>query len=184
MTSKRAKNKIASSDVYSAVKADFSWFFRRLWQEFSWNHIKCKNNIGIKHICFNVLIFAGCLGRCLSTQPAASCSNSFLGIRQMLMHEKTCVIPILCVFYRPQNQYYIYVERKSPETAWKQWQISHLLFFVFCFVYVFFLFFWSCCLFFFFFCFVLFCFFFLKMSLLHLNQTSLYTLVKQDCWQT
>ena len=29
-----------------------------------------------------------------SVKPAVSCSNSFLGTRQMLMHEKTCVIPI------------------------------------------------------------------------------------------
>ena len=29
-----------------------------------------------------------CLGRCLNTQPDGSCSNSFLGTWQMLMHEK------------------------------------------------------------------------------------------------
>ena len=44
MMSQEVKNKMASTDVYSAVKATLSWFFRRLWQDFSWNHIKCKNN--------------------------------------------------------------------------------------------------------------------------------------------
>ena len=39
-----SKNKMASMDVYSAVKATLSWFFKLLRRDFSWNHIKCKNN--------------------------------------------------------------------------------------------------------------------------------------------
>ena len=70
----------------------FLWFFRRLRREFSWNHIKCKNN--------NQTCLFQCINICrvprkvFEHQPAASCSNSFLGTRQMLMHEKACMIPI------------------------------------------------------------------------------------------
>ena len=68
MTSKWEKNKMASSVVYSAVKATFSWFSRHLCQEFSWNHIKCKIN---NQTCLSqcIITFAGSLGRCLNTQP-------------------------------------------------------------------------------------------------------------------
>ena len=51
--------------------------------------------ITITHVCFIALTLAGSLGRCLNTRPNSLVLDSFLGTRQMLMHEKTCVIPIL-----------------------------------------------------------------------------------------
>ena len=58
--------------------------------------------ITITHVCFIALTLAGSLGRCLNT---AECSNSFLGTRQMLLHEKTCVIPKIkklhhCIYWK------------------------------------------------------------------------------------
>ena len=49
--------------------------------------------ISITHVCFIALTIAASLGRCLSTNGLVFIS--FLGTRQMLMHEKTCVIPIV-----------------------------------------------------------------------------------------
>ena len=63
--------------------------------EFGWNKVKYAR-ITITHVCFIALTLVGSLGRCLD----ASCSNSYLGTRQMLMHEKTCVIPILKALIR------------------------------------------------------------------------------------
>ena len=77
--------------------------------QFSWNDVliygipTARNSveshqnarIAITHVCFIALTFAKSLGRCLNTQPAASCSNSFLRTWQMLMHQKKRVIPIL-----------------------------------------------------------------------------------------
>ena len=51
--------------------------------------------ITIKHVSFNALRFAESLRRCLNTHPAASCSNSFLRTRQMLMHEKNMCDPYI-----------------------------------------------------------------------------------------
>ena len=49
----------------------------------------------LTHVCFIALIFAGSL--------AASCSDNFLGTRQMLMHEKTCMIPIIIIAKKGHN---------------------------------------------------------------------------------
>ena len=49
--------------------------------------------------CYIAFTLAGSLRRCLSL--SASCSNTFLRSRQMLMNEKTCVIPIL--FFLPNR---------------------------------------------------------------------------------
>ena len=49
----------------------------------------------ITHVCFIAVTLAGSLGRCLNTRPAAPCSNNVFGTWQMLMHKKTCVIPIM-----------------------------------------------------------------------------------------
>ena len=68
MMSKRAKNKLASTDVYSALKATFSCFFRHFRQEFSWNHKNAR--ITIPHVYFSALTFAGSLGISLNTRPS------------------------------------------------------------------------------------------------------------------
>ena len=44
---------------------------------------------------FNALTFARTLGRCWKPRPPTSVFNSSLGTWRMLMHEKTCLIPIL-----------------------------------------------------------------------------------------
>ena len=59
-------------------------FKRRFQRGLCGNQVKYAR-ITIIHVCFIALTFAGSLGRCL---------NNFLGTRQMLMHEKTCVILI------------------------------------------------------------------------------------------
>ena len=67
--------------------------FKRCFQcGLCWNRVKYAR-ITITHVCFIALTLAGSLGQCLNILTAL-CSNSFLGTRQMLMHEKTCVIPI------------------------------------------------------------------------------------------
>ena len=43
---------------------------------------------------FNALTFAKSLGRCWKPRPPASVFNTSLGTWRMLMHEKTCLIPI------------------------------------------------------------------------------------------
>ena len=63
---------------------DIFMFQRRFQCGFGWTQVKYAR-ITITHVCFIALTLAGSLGQCL---------NSFLGIWQMLMHEKTCVIPI------------------------------------------------------------------------------------------
>ena len=57
-------------------------FKRRFQRGLCCNQVKYAR-ITITHVCFIALTLAG-----------PSCSNSFLGTRQMLMHEKTSVIPI------------------------------------------------------------------------------------------
>ena len=49
---------------------------------------------------FNALTFAMSLGRCRKPRPSASVFNTSHGTWPMLMHEKPCLIPILC-FYKP-----------------------------------------------------------------------------------
>ena len=79
---------------------------KRLFRDFSgvidgiFHGIVRNARITIKHVCFSALTFTGSLGRSLNIRPsglmfkqiprdpATSCSNSFLGTRQMLMHEK------------------------------------------------------------------------------------------------
>ena len=43
----------------------------------------------------------------------ASCSNSFLGTRQMLMHEKTCLIPIVVYLF-----YCLAFFTRKPDVMW------------------------------------------------------------------
>ena len=69
-------------------------FEQRFQCELSWNKVKYAR-ITITHVYFIALTLAGSLGWCWTLGLSASCSNSILGTRQMLMHEKTCVIPIL-----------------------------------------------------------------------------------------
>ena len=44
---------------------------------------------------FNALTFARSLGRCWKQRPSASVFNTSHGTRQMVMHEKPCLIPII-----------------------------------------------------------------------------------------
>ena len=72
----------------TAVKETFSWVFRRLQQEFSWNNIKCKNK--------DQTFLFPCINICRVPRTMfehSACGfvfNSFLGTRQMKMQEKTC----------------------------------------------------------------------------------------------
>ena len=62
-----------------------------------WDQVK-NARITITHVCFIALTLAGSQGTCLNIclflrklfEHKASCSNSFLGTRQKLMHEKMC----------------------------------------------------------------------------------------------
>ena len=67
-----------------------------------WNKVKYAR-ITITHVCFIALTLAGSLGSCRTLGLSASCSNSILGTRQILMHEKTCVIPIICFCFMVLN---------------------------------------------------------------------------------
>ena len=69
-------------------------FKQRFQCELGWNKVKYAR-ITITHVCFIALTLAGSLRWCLTLGLSASCSNSILGTRQMLMHEKECVVPIL-----------------------------------------------------------------------------------------
>ena len=75
-------------------KMDNLMFKQRFQCELSWNKVKYAR-VTITHVCFIALTLAGSLGWCWTLGLSASCSKSILGARQMLMHEKTCVIPIL-----------------------------------------------------------------------------------------
>ena len=70
---------------YFNVKATYSVRFRLNSGKYARIRITQKS-----HVSFIALTFAGSLRRCWNTRP-----NRFLGTRQMLMHEKTCVIPII-----------------------------------------------------------------------------------------
>ena len=72
---------MASTDVYSALKATISWFFQASSTRVFIESYKMQEQRS--HVCFRALTFARSFGL------AASCSNNFLGSRQMLMHEKT-----------------------------------------------------------------------------------------------
>ena len=85
---------LEKSSVRKSTIECFSSFFQC---ELSWNKVKYAR-ITITHVCFIALTLAGSLGWCWTLGLSASCSNNILGTRQMLMHEKTCVIPI--VVYR------------------------------------------------------------------------------------
>ena len=76
-------------------KCLFCDFFRSLRRDFSWNHINCKNND--QTWLFQIINICRPLGReeVWIFGLAASCSNNFLGTRQMLVHENTCTIPIV-----------------------------------------------------------------------------------------
>ena len=82
MTSQRMKNRMASNDVHSVFKAISSLLFKRLRQEFSLNNIKWKNND--RTCLFEFMNFF----RVPQKKFEHSSSYSFLGNRQMLMHEK------------------------------------------------------------------------------------------------
>ena len=74
-------------------KMDNLMFEQRFQCELGWNKVKYAR-ITITHVCLIALTLAGSLGWCWKLGLSASCSNSILGTRQMLMYEKTCVIPI------------------------------------------------------------------------------------------
>ena len=73
-------------------KMDILMFKRRFQCGLVWILVKYAR-ITITHVCFIALTLAGSL--------TASCPNNFLGTRQMIMHAKTCVIPILYKYYIP-----------------------------------------------------------------------------------
>ena len=84
----------------SVRKGIFFMFEQHFQCEYGWNKVQYAR-ITISHVCFTVLTLAGSFRRCSALCPLASCSISLLGTPQMLMHEKTCVIPI--VDYRSIN---------------------------------------------------------------------------------
>ena len=59
-----------------------------------WNQVKYAR-ITITHVCLIALPLAGFLGRCLNTLPNGLVFKQLPRDRQMLMHAKTCVNPIL-----------------------------------------------------------------------------------------
>ena len=69
--------------------AVWTWFLLKNPRHFSVESYQ-NARIAFTHVYFFALIFAGSLRRYLNIRPATSCSNSFLGTWQMLMHEKLC----------------------------------------------------------------------------------------------
>ena len=51
--------------------------------------------ITITHVCFIPLTLAGSLGRCLKTRPNGLTFKQLPRDAAVLMHEKTCLIPII-----------------------------------------------------------------------------------------
>ena len=58
-----------------------------------------------------------CLFHCINTCLTSSCSNSFLGTRQILMHEKTCVIPIFEPVHEISNNVVYATSKASDQPA-------------------------------------------------------------------
>ena len=87
----------------------FKMFKRRFQRGLCWNQVKYAR-ITITHVCFIALTLAGSLGRCLNTRPNGLVFKQLPRDRQMLMHEKTCVIPIL--FHK--NAYRTLLTGKNP----------------------------------------------------------------------
>ena len=79
---------------FQCTKMDKLMFLQHFQCELGWNKVKYAR-ITITHVCFIALTLAGSLRWCWILGILASCSNSILGTRQMLRHEKTCVIPII-----------------------------------------------------------------------------------------
>ena len=119
-------------------KLDNLMFQQRFQCEYGWNKVKYAR-ITITHVCFMALTLAGSLGRCWTLGLSASCSNSILGTRQMVMHEKTCVIPIFtpivylaiqvacfdaifdCVTNMIGRLFYLHIVKSTPyNQAWKR----------------------------------------------------------------
>ena len=99
-------------------KMDNLMFEQRFQCELGWNKVK-HARITITHVCFIALTLAGSLGWCCTLGLSASCSNSTLGTRQMLMHEKTCVIPIFVHRLWTRNHIYArinYALTEQPES--------------------------------------------------------------------
>ena len=92
-------------------KMDNLMFEQRFQCELGWNKAKYAR-ITITHVCFIALTLAGSLGWCWKLGLSASCSNSILGTRQMLMHEKTCVIPIIYHIFGIQCLIYSFRHRR------------------------------------------------------------------------
>ena len=68
-------------------------FQQRFQCDFGGNNWVKYARITITHVCFIALALAGSLGRCLNTRHIDFVK--LFGTRQMLMHEKTCVISII-----------------------------------------------------------------------------------------
>ena len=69
----------------------FYWCFQWV---FCWNHVKYAR-ITITHVCFISLTFGSSLGRCLNTWPDGLLFKQLPRDPTRVMHEKTCVIPII-----------------------------------------------------------------------------------------
>ena len=90
-------------------------FFRCSWCDFRLESGEFILNarITITHVCFIALTFAGSSEDVWTLGLAASCSNSFLRTQQTLMHEKTCMIPIIkSIYLLPHKAHYLLHECK------------------------------------------------------------------------
>ena len=74
-------------------KGDILMFKRRFQCGLGWNQLK-YSRIRITHVCFIAYTLAGSLGGCLNTLPNGLVFKQLPWNPQLLMHEKTCVIPL------------------------------------------------------------------------------------------
>ena len=103
-------------------KMDNLMFKQRFQCELGWNKVKYAR-ITITHVCLIALTLAGSLRCCWTLALSASCSNSILGTRQILVHEKTCVIPIFLHFFI-SSKYDFHVDAdRMTATSWEMSRI-------------------------------------------------------------
>ena len=88
--SKRSQVMCFLAPLWVQVKRTFWSNFSKV---FEWRKILCNNS---DQRCFSdTLTSAGPLGRCWNPRLSGSSFNTSLGIQQILMHRKSCWIPIM-----------------------------------------------------------------------------------------
>ena len=83
-------------------KEDILMIRQRFQCSLGWNQVN-NARLTITHVCFIALTLARSSDNVWTFGLTASCSNSFLRTRQMLMHEKNTCDPYIVMWYLPIN---------------------------------------------------------------------------------